>query len=224
MLIGAAVVVIALVVGGVVAFGGGGGDDGEASTDSTIVTDDTSADTTIVDDGGVSAPLEAGLLSALDLEATAGAMTLQGEAAFPSDVLCDADGVIDTSNFVDYRSRLFADNPDFSGKKAAAGAIEFPDSDSADAFLEELNNFGASHVVTDECPLQPIDFFDGTIAFRESPAGRRRPGSDRVREGRPRRRGLRGLRRPDGHGPLLGAVPRPGAEGEDGRRAQRRDE
>jgi hypothetical protein len=86
-------------------------------------------------------------------------------------VLCDADGVIDTSNFVDYRSRIFADNPDFSGKKAAAGAIEFPDSDSADAFLEQLNNFGASHVVSDECPLQPVDFFDGTVAFKESPAG-----------------------------------------------------
>ena len=98
-------------------------------------------------------------------------MTLQGEAAFPSDVLCDAEGVIDTSNFVDYRSRLFADNPDFSGKNAAAGAIEFPDSDSADAFLDQLNNFGASHVVSDECPLHPVDFFDGTVAFKESPAG-----------------------------------------------------
>ena len=98
-------------------------------------------------------------------------MTLQGEAAFPSDVLCDAEGVVDTSNFVDYRSRIFADNPDFSGKKAAAGAIEFPDSDSADAFLIELTNFGASHVVSDECPLQPVEFFDGTVAFRESPAG-----------------------------------------------------
>ena len=116
-------------------------------------------------------PLETGLLSALDLEATAGAMTLQGEAAFPSDVLCDAEDVIDTSNFVDYRSRFFADNPDFSGKIAAAGAIEFPDSDSADAFLVQLNNFGASHVVSDECPLRPIDFFDGTVAFKETPPG-----------------------------------------------------
>ena len=51
------------------------------------------------------------------------------------DEVGDADGVIDTSNFVDYRSRVFADNPDFSGKKAAAGAIEFPDSDSADAYV-----------------------------------------------------------------------------------------
>jgi len=98
-------------------------------------------------------------------------MTLQGEASFPSDVLCDADDVIDTSSFVDYRSRIFADNPDFSGKIAAAGAIEFPDSDTADAFLEELNNFGASHVVSDECPLSQIDFFDGTVAFKESPPG-----------------------------------------------------
>ncbi len=171
LLIGAAAAVIALVVGGIAVFGGGGGGDGESSSDSTIVTDDSSADTAFVDDGGVSAPLEAGLLSALDLEATTGTVSLQGEAAFPGDVLCDADGVIDTSNFVDYRSRIFADNPDFSGKKAAAGAIEFPDSDSADAFLEELNNFGASHVVSDECPLQPVDFFDGTVAFKESPAG-----------------------------------------------------
>ena len=172
LLIGAAAAVVALVVGGIVAFGGGGGGDGESSSDSTIVTDDSSADTTFVDDGGsVSDALETGLLSALDLEATTGAMTLQGEAAFPSDVLCDAEDVIDTSNFVDYRSRFFADSPDFSGKIAAAGAIEFPDSDAADAFLVQLTNFGASHVVSDECPLQPVDFFDGTVAFRESPAG-----------------------------------------------------
>ena len=173
LLIGAAAAVIALVVGGIVAFGGGDDGDGEASTDSTLVTDDTSADTTAVGDGGgsVSDALETGLLSALDLEATAGAMTLQGEAAFPSDVLCDAEDVIDTSNFVDYRSRFFADNPDFSGKIAAAGAIEFPDSDSADAFLVQLTNFGASHVVSDECPLRPIDFFDGTVAFTETPPG-----------------------------------------------------
>ena len=173
LLVGATVVVVALAAGGIaVLAGGGGGGSGTEASDTTVSTEDTSADTTAVtDDSGISDPLEAGLLSALDLESVAGAMTLQGEASFPSDVLCDADDVIDTSSFVDYRSRIFADNPDFSGKIAAAGAIEFPDSDTADAFLEELNNFGASHVVSDECPLSQIDFFDGTVAFKESPPG-----------------------------------------------------
>ena len=165
------IVAVALIAGGIAVFAGGGGS-GSAS-DTTVATDDTSgADTTVAGDSGdISAPLESGLLSALDFEPTTGTVTLQGEAAFPSDVLCDAEDVIDTSNFVDYRSRLFADNPDFSGKKAAAGAIEFPDSDSADAFLLQLNDFGASHVVSDACPLQPVDFFDGTVAFKETPAG-----------------------------------------------------
>ncbi len=179
LLIGAGVVVVALLAGGVavLAGGGGGGDDsGTQATGTTVATDDTTsdggADTTAVTDGGdISDPLEAGLLSSLDFESVTGAVTLQGAVTFPSDVLCDADGVIGTSSFVDYRSRLFADNPDFSGKKAATGAIEFPDSDAADAFLEQLNNFGASHVVTDECPLTQVDFFDGTVAFKETPAG-----------------------------------------------------
>ena len=171
LLIGAAAAVIALAAGGIAVFAGGDGneDSGNASADTTISTIDTGVDTT--SPTGIGDPLEAGLLSTLDLENTVGAMTLQGEVAFPSDVLCDAEGVIDTSTFVDYRSRLFADNPDFSGKKAAAGAIEFPDSDTADAFLVQINDFGASHVVTDECPIQPIDFFDGTIALKESPPG-----------------------------------------------------
>ncbi len=171
LVVAAVIIAVALIAGGIAVFARGGGS-GSAS-DTTVATDDTSgADSTVAaGSGDISAPLEAGLLSALDLEPTTGTVTLQGEAAFPSDVLCDAQDVIDTSSFVDYRSRLFADNPDFSGKKAAAGAIEFPDSASADAFLEELNNFGASHVVSDTCPLQPVDFFDGTVAFKESPAG-----------------------------------------------------
>jgi len=169
--VAAVLVAVALIAGGIAVFARGGGSGSAADT--TSATDDTSgADTTVAGGSGdISAPLESGLLSALDLEPTTGTVTLQGEAAFPSDVLCDAEDVIDTSSFVDYRSRIFADNPDFSGKKAAAGAIEFPDSDSADAFLEQLNNFGASHVVSDSCPLQPVDFFDGTVAFKESPAG-----------------------------------------------------
>ena len=164
---------IALVVGGIVAFGEAAEATARRRPTRRSSPTTSSADTTRSVDGGgsVSDALETGLLSALDLEATAGAMTLQGEAAFPSDVLCDAEDVIDTSNFVDYRSRFFADSPDFSGKIAAAGAIEFPDSDSADAFLVQLTNFGASHVVSDECPLQPIDFFDGTVAFTETPPG-----------------------------------------------------
>ncbi len=171
LVVAAVIIAVALIAGGIAVFAGGGGS-GSAS-DTTAATDDTSgADTTVAGGSGdISAPLESGLLSALDFEPTTGTVTLQGEAAFPSDVLCDAEDVIDTSNFVDYRSRLFADNPDFSGKKAAAGAIEFPDSASADAFLLQLNDFGASHVVSDACPLQPVDFFDGTVAFKETPAG-----------------------------------------------------
>ena len=169
LVVAAVIVAIALIAGGIAVFARGGGS-GSAS-DTTVATDDTSgADTTAAGGSGdVSAPLESGLLSALDFEPTTGTVTLQGQAAFPGDVLCDAEDVIDTSNFVDYRSRLFADNPDFSGKKAAAGAIEFPDSDSADAFLLQLNDFGASHVVSEACPLQPVDFFDGTVAFKETP-------------------------------------------------------
>ena len=221
LVVAAVIVAVALIAGGIAVFAGGGGS-GSAS-DTTVATDDTSgADTTAAGGSGdISAPLESGLLSALDFEPTTGTVTLQGQAAFPSDVLCDAEDVIDTSNFVDYRSRLFADNPDFSGKKAAAGAIEFPDSDSADAFLLQLNDFGASHVVSDACPLQPVDFFDGTVAFKETPAGWRRPRRDRVREGRSRRRGLRRLRRSDGDGHVVGAVPRAGAEAEDGGCPQR---
>ncbi len=171
LVVAAVIVAVALIAGGIAVFARGGGS-GSAS-DTTVATDDTSgADTTAAGGSGdISAPLESGLLSALDFEPTTGTVTLQGQAAFPSDVLCDAEDVIDTSNFVDYRSRLFADNPDFSGKKAAAGAIEFPDSDSADAFLLQLNDFGASHVVSDACPLQPVDFFDGTVAFKETPPG-----------------------------------------------------
>ena len=171
LVVAAVIVAIALIAGGIAVFARGGGS-GSAS-DTTVATDDTSgADTTAAGGSGdISAPLESGLLSALDFEPTTGTVTLQGQAAFPGDVLCDAEDVIDTSNFVDYRSRLFADNPDFSGKKAAAGAIEFPDSDSADAFLLQLNDFGASHVVSEACPLQPVDFFDGTVAFKETPPG-----------------------------------------------------
>ena len=74
------------------AFGGGGGGDGESSSDTTIATDDLECRHDVVGrSGGVSAPLEAGLLSALDFEATTGTVTLQGEAAFPGDVLCDAE-------------------------------------------------------------------------------------------------------------------------------------
>src|SRR5262249_35741415 len=170
LLVAAVIAAIALTAGGIAVFARGGGGSGSAS-DTTFAPDDTSgADTTSADGSrDVSAPLESGLLSVLDLEPTTGTMTLQGEAAFPGDVLCDAEEAIDTSNFVDYRSRLFADNPDFSGKKAAAGAIQFSDSDTADAFLEQVNNFAASHVVTDSCPLQPVDFFDGTVALKETP-------------------------------------------------------
>ena len=67
-------VVIALLVGGIVALagGGGGGGDSARGRDSTIATDDTSADTAdaaAATGGSISDPLEAGLLSALDLEA-----------------------------------------------------------------------------------------------------------------------------------------------------------
>ena len=148
-----------------------------AATDTTIATDDTTRTAGRHDRGTTAAtsptPLEAGLLSSLGLrERRPAAVTLQGAGRRSRATCCATPtDVIDTSNFVDYRSRLFADNPDFSGKKAAAGAIEFPDSDSADAFLEQLNDFGASHVVTDECPLTQVDFFDGTVAFKETPRG-----------------------------------------------------
>ncbi|HMK11509.1 MAG TPA: hypothetical protein VK461_08005, partial [Acidimicrobiales bacterium] len=106
-----------------------------------------------------------------DFKDVAGTLALQGTVSFPEDVLCDApDDLLDVFKTTDYQSRLFADSPDFSGKKAAAGAIEFPDSDAADAFLDQLNQFGASHVPSDSCPLSPIEFSDGSVAFQEGNA------------------------------------------------------
>ncbi|HTN80285.1 MAG TPA: hypothetical protein VMK16_11465, partial [Acidimicrobiales bacterium] len=174
LLVGAGVAAIALVAAGVAVFARGGSDngaEGAATSDSSVTTDTRGADTTTATGGDISDPLESGLLSSLDLENVVGTLALQGTANFPADVLCDAPGdLLDVFKTTDYRSRLFADSPDFSGKKAAAGAIQFPDSDSADAFLQKLNDFGASHVPSDSCPLSQTDFFDGSVAFTEGTA------------------------------------------------------